>query len=194
MTVDEYTGSNGTVTSNNLVHLGHVIDTSAASGGGNTSTILAAVCKNIVPDPSGNGYYPVYTDVKRGHAGYCAWHSAGTCNNVPVQFAFFFNLDGDAGCDPQDTQTGNPQGLAALANVTAHEISEARSDPANPGAWYDSSGAENGDKCAWTFNVPFVTFPNGTSWKLQGEWSNAAYTNKTGYPNSSGQKGCVDGH
>jgi hypothetical protein len=50
-----------------------------------------------------------------------------------VQFAFFFNLDGDPGCDPADTQTGHSQGLAALANVTAHEISEARSDPANPG-------------------------------------------------------------
>ncbi len=33
-----------------------------------------------------------------------------------------------------------------------------------------------------------------TNWKLQGEWSNAAYTAGTGYPNSSGQKGCLDGH
>src|SRR5436309_1646877 len=84
---------------------------------------------HITPDPNGNGYYPVYTDIKRGHANYCAWHSAGTCGGVPVQFAFFFNLDGDAGCDPQDTQTGHSQGLAALVNVTGHELSEARSDP-----------------------------------------------------------------
>ncbi len=67
-------------------------------------------------------------------------------------------------------------------------------DPGSPGGWYDSSGAENGDKCAWTFNVPSVPFTNGTSWKLQGEWSNAAYTGGTGYPNSSGQRGCLDGH
>ena len=39
-----------------------------------------------------------------------------------------------------------------------------------------------------------VTFPNGSRWKLQGEWSNAAYTTGTGYPNSSGQRGCLDGH
>src|SRR4029077_8580996 len=152
----------------------------------------------IVPDPQGNGYYPVYSDVKRGNAGYCAWHSAGTCvsgsAHMPVQFAFFFNLDGDPGCEPQDTQTGHSQGLAALANVTAHEISEARSDPTWPGSWYDSSGAENGDKCAWTFNVPYVFFPSGSKWKLQGEWSNKAYTAGTGYPNLYGQKGCVDGH
>jgi hypothetical protein len=197
-TVDEYTGSNGQVGAA-LTHQGHVIDTSTATGGSSTSAILNEVCKqitagNIVPDTHGNGYYPVYTDVKRGSAGYCAWHSAGTCGGKAVQFAFFFNLDGDSGCDPSDTTTGHSQGLAALANVTAHELSEARSDPANPGAWYDSSGSENGDKCAWTFNVPSVTFTNGIKWKLQGEWSNAAFNAGTGYPNSSGQKGCLDGH
>jgi len=47
--------------------------------------------------------------------------------------------------------------VAALANVSAHELSEAMTDPASPGAWYDSSDQENGDKCAWTFNVPSVT-------------------------------------
>jgi len=145
------------------------------------------------PDPSGNGYYAVYSDVKRGNAQYCAWHSAGTCGGTPVQFAFFFNLDGDPGCDPQDTSGLHSQGLAALANVSAHELSEARSDPASPGAWYDGSGAENGDKCAWTFGAPLVTLTGGTKWKLQGEWSNAAYNAGTGYPNSSGQKGCLSG-
>lgn len=197
-TVDEYTGTNGQVGAT-TTHQGHIIDTSTATGGGNTSAILAEVCKqvtagNIIPDASGNGYYPVYTDVKRGNAGYCAWHSAGSCGGKAVQFGFFFNLDGDPGCDPGDTTTGHSQGLAALANVTAHELSEARSDPANPGAWYDSSGAENGDKCAWTFNVASVGFTDGTRWKLQGEWSNKAYTAGTGYPNSSGQRGCLNGH
>jgi hypothetical protein len=191
--VDEYTGTNGQV-GDVTTYQGHLIDTSAAKGGSNTSAILAEVQKMIPnPDPSGNGYYPVYTDVPRGNAGYCAWHSAGTANGVPVQFAFFFKLDGDAGCDPADNTTGHSQGLAALANVTAHELAEARSDPASPGAWYDSSGAENGDKCAWTFNVASVTFSNGSNWKLQGEWSNAAYTAGTGYANSSGQRGCVSG-
>lgn len=194
-TVNEYTGSNGKIASSTLTHLGHLVDTSTAAGGTITSAILAEVCKAVTsPDPSGNGYYPVYTDVKRGTAGYCAWHSAGTCSGVPVQFAFFFNLDGDSGCDPSDTTTGHSQGLAALANVTAHELSEARSDPTNPGAWYDGTGAENGDKCTWTFNVPSVTFTNGIAWKLQGEWSNAAYTAGTGYANSSGQKGCLSGY
>jgi hypothetical protein len=197
-TVDEYTGTNGQV-GPTATHLGHIIDTSTATGGSNTNAILNEVAKqvsagNIVLDPNGNTYVPVYVDVRRGNAGYCAWHSSGTIGGKVVQFGFFFNLDGDLGCDPGDTTTGHSEGLAALANVTAHELSEARSDPASPGAWYDGSGAENGDKCAWTFNVASVSFPNGTQWKLQGEWSNAAYDAGTGYPNSSGQKGCLDGH
>ena len=190
-TSDEYTGTNGQVGAS-VSNGGHFVDTTVASGGNNTATILAEVCK-VIPSPVANGYYPVYVDVKRGHNGYCAYHSFSSCGSTPVQFAFFFNLDGDAGCDPQDTQTGHSQGLAALANVSGHELSEARTDPRN-GGWYDSSGAENGDKCAWTFNVPYVTLSNGSIWKIQGEWSNVAYTGGTGYPNSSGQKGCLDGH
>ena len=193
-TSDEYTGTNGQV-GPATTSQGHVVDTTAAAGGGNTSAILAEVVKMITtPDPSGNGYYPVYTDIPRGNAGYCAWHWYGTDRGVTVQFAFFFKLDGDPGCDPGDTSGLHSQGLAALANVSAHELSEARTDPANPGAWYDSAGNENGDKCAWTFNVPLVTFSDGNKWKVQGEWSNAAYTAGTGYPNSSGQRGCLDGH
>jgi hypothetical protein len=29
---------------------------------------------------------------------------------------------------------------------------------------------------------------------VQGEWSNKAYDSGTGYPNRSGQDGCLDGH
>jgi len=188
---DEYTGTNGQVWPSNT-YGGHIVDTTTASGGGSTSAILAEVCK-VIANPVSNGYYAVYVDLKRGNANYCAYHSYGSCGSTPVQFAFFWNLDGDPGCDPQDTTTGHSQGLAALANVSGHEFSEERTDPRN-GGWYDSQGQENGDKCAWTFNVPSVTFPNGSQWKIQGEWSNAAYTSGTGYPNSSGQRGCLDGH
>jgi hypothetical protein len=192
ITSDEYTGSNGQV-GPSVTHNGHLIDTSTASNGSSTSAIVAEVCKEIT-NPVSNGYYPVHVDLKRGNAGYCAYHTYGSCKGVTVQVAFFFNLDGDAGCDPVDTSGLHSQGLAALANVSGHELSEARTDPDNPGAWYDKRGQENGDKCSWTFNVPLVTFSNGTRWKIQGEWSNNAYNAGTGYPNSSGQKGCLDGH
>src|SRR5204863_9002121 len=133
-------------------------------------------------------YYPVYSDRGRGNAGYCAWHSWGTIGGVPVQFAFFFNLDSDPGCDPGGASGGHSQGLAPLGNVSGHELSEALTDP-QLNAWYDSSGAENADKCAWTFGSRLVSFKNGTSWKIQGNWSNAAYNNGAGY-----QRGCIDGN
>jgi hypothetical protein len=187
----EYTAGGqqvGTVVSLGPTHT----DLSTAPGGSSTSTILAEACSaatNLMTD----GYYPVYVDTPRGHAGYCAWHSAGTCpNGVTVQFAFFFNLDGDPGCDPQDTSSGHSQGLAALGNVSGHELSEALTDP-HLNAWYDSSGAENADKCAWTFGTPLLTFASGSQWKIQGNWSNHAYDTNAGYPNSSGQNGCIDG-
>lgn len=193
----EYTGTNGTVGSSST-YAGHVVDASTASGGANTSTILAEVCKviannGIAVDPSGNDYLAVYTDVPRGSAGYCAYHSAGTCGGKEVQFAFFWKLDGDSGCDPGDTSGLHSQGLAAIANVSAHELSEAVTDPANPGAWYDASGNENSDKCSWVFNTTSLqTFNNGSKFTVQGNWSNRAYTAGTGYANSSGQKGCLN--
>jgi hypothetical protein len=193
MISDEYAGSNGTVNSTVSYTPGdYFIDTSKAVGGNNTSSILAEVCKEIAdPDPYGNGYYAVYVDLPR-KGSYCAYHSWGSCNWVAVQFAFFWKLDGDAGCDPNSNVPNESEGLAALANVSGHELSEARTDPTGAG-WYDSAGEENGDKCVWTFNVDSVTFSNASQWKIQGEWSNTAYNGGWGYANSSGQDGCLDG-
>jgi hypothetical protein len=183
----EYTGTNGTVGSG-VSYLGTTTDLSAApSHAPKTADILATVCRNI-SNPVANGYYPVYVDTPRGHAGYCAWHSYGTCNGVPVQIAFFFNLDGDGGCDPgSPASAGHSQGLAALANVSGHELSEAVTDPRN-GGWWDASGAENADKCAWTFGSSLVNL-GGTSWKIQGNWSNNAYNTRSGYDGA----GCIAG-
>lgn len=189
-TSDEYVGVSGDKVTSTVSYGGHFVDTTKAASGNNTSTILAEVCK-VIPNPQTNGYYPVYTDLPR-KGNYCAYHSWGACGGVNVQFGFFWKLDGDAGCDPQSTITTYSQGAAALANVSGHELSETRTDPRGAG-WFDSSGGENGDKCNWSFNAPFVTFKNGTEWKIQGEWSNNAFDSGTGYPNNSGQKGCIQG-
>jgi hypothetical protein len=183
----EYTGTNGQV-GTGVAFSGHLVDTSAApSNAPSTSTVLAEVAK-MITNPVANGYYPVYIDQPRGSAGYCAWHSYGTVKGVPVQFGFFFNLDGDPGCDPADSLTGHSEGLAALANVSGHELSETVTDPRS-GGWWDRSGAENADKCAWTFSG-LVTLKNET-WKIQGNWSNAAYNKgRSGYDGA----GCIQGN
>ena len=189
----EYTNSTATHVIAGVSYSGYLVDTSdAPSRAPSTSAILNKVCSSVTPDPSGNGYYPVYVDTPRRNANYCAWHSWGSCNGIPVQFGFFFNLDGDSGCDPEDASGLHSQGLAALANVTGHELSETMTDPRGSG-WLDSQGAENADKCAWSFSGNLVRF-SGSQWKIQGNWSNAAYNAGGGYANRSGQKGCIDGN
>ncbi len=203
-TTTEYTDASNIHVSSAVTFSGDVLDTSSslAHAPSQTSTILAEVCK-MIPNPVAYAYYPVYTDLPRGHASYCAYHSYGSCNGVPVQFGFFFSLDGDPGCDTTNYPATQSQGLAALANVSGHEISEMVTDPRNGGYW-DSSGYENADKCAWTFNgtetfttTTTVTNPDGstttnttiTNWLIQGNWSNAAYDNgQTGYTKG----GCIN--
>jgi hypothetical protein len=187
----EYTDGSGHVSSAVTFGAPHFDYSTSVTSANTTGPILAEVCATIT-NPVSNGYYPVYIDNPRGSARFCAWHSAGTCNGVTVQFAFFFDLDGDAGCDPADSSGLHSQGAAALANVSGHELSEALTDR-HLDAWYDSNGSENADKCAWSFGTPLLTFANGSQWKIQGNWSNAAFNAGTGFANQSGQKACLDG-
>jgi len=48
-----------------------------------------------------------------------------------------------------------------MASVIAHELEEAVTDP-DLNAWWDTNGAENADKCAWTFGTTYAA-PNGSS-------------------------------
>jgi hypothetical protein len=190
----EYSGTNGQVTTSST-YLGHTIDASTAPRHAlTTNSAVAEACKIVNDSPDPSALYLIYTETGAGHVNYCAWHSWGNCSNgAPIQVAYMPNLDGIAGCDPGDTSGLHSQGLAALANVTSHELSETITDPRGQG-WMDASGSENGDKCAWSFspqNAGLIKFTNGVKWKVQGEWSNAAYTAGTGYPNRSGQPACL---
>jgi len=57
----------------------------------------------------------------------------------------------------QTVSPNNNVALDATASVFAHEVDETITDPFL-NAWYDSRGAENADKCAWTFGT---TLPVG---------------------------------
>lgn len=185
-TNSEYYDGVGNVNTSSISKGSDLRDSSATpSGAPSTSQVLAEVAKVTNNHPVANAYYPVYSDQPRGNAGYCAWHSSGTINGIQVQFGFFFNLDGDPGCDPQaPTSLGHSQGLSALANVSGHELSEMLTDP-QLNAWYDQRGNENADKCAWTFNGTVAI--GAQNWKIQGNWSNAAANTNSGYANG----GCI---
>ena len=195
-TCDEYTGS-GQVGSQST-YQGHVIDTtSAPTSAPSTSTIKTEVCKILGKHPKllvTHGYYAVYVDTPRGNANYCAWHSWGTCNNKNIEFAFFFDLDGDPGCDPEDTSTSHTQGLAALANVTGHELSEARTDRVaphglTPTALKLPTNAHGAlARLCWTS----ITERRGRS-RETGPTSITTQHNNSAYANESGEFGCIDG-
>jgi hypothetical protein len=187
-TTTEYPGANGLSFNGSASDDGSLADTSAApSSAISVTQAVQEACKMTSNNPDPNEVYFLYTSTGAGNVNYCAWHSWGNCDNgAPVQVAYMPNITGIAGCNPQDGTTGHSEGLAALANVTAHELSEAITDPRGTG-WFDRSGAENGDKCAWTFTGD-VTLSNGSVWKLQQEWSNAAYNASTGSP-----RGCIQG-
>jgi len=62
-------------------------------------------------------------------------------------------------------------------NVVSHEHNEAITDPKGTG-WWDKTGYENGDKCAWNFGSgvnsghQYNQTINGHNYLLQKEWSN----------------------
>jgi len=161
-----------------------VTDTTAApTTSPATSKIVNEACKYIksktLPsDPidtatNSGGLYVVFTSTFPKGVSFCAWHSYGMCSGKEIAVAYIPNLTNQSGCNPGNLYNANTysEGTRADANVLAHETSEAATDP-ELNAWYDSSGYEIGDKCAWIFSSA-VTLANSTTWQLQEEWSNA---------------------
>ena len=147
--------------------------TTPPSSAPTTSSILAEVYKVVVTngkqaiDPQ--GLYMVFTNNLPKSAGYCAWHGAGSVNkSATFTIAYQPYLGGTVGCAASNLTNyvgkTNPA-VDAVVNVATHEIYETVTDPLL-NAWYDSTGAEIGDKCAWK-RAPIVD-----GYSVQTEWSN----------------------
>lgn len=101
---------------------------------------------------------------------FCAYHSSFGSNTLYAAMPYAASFSCNPGSSP------NHNDADQTINVTSHEQMEAATDPLG-NAWYDSSGNEIGDKCAWTFGTlnssgGDVTW-NGHSYILQKEWDNA---------------------
>lgn len=82
---------------------------------------------------------------------YCGWHTAGNVTTGHVRYSFVGNANRClSSCAAQSIGPNGNAGVDGMISVIAHELEEAVTDP-DLNAWYDSSGAENADKCAWTF-------------------------------------------
>lgn len=81
---------------------------------------------------------------------YCAYHGDFRWNGNVVLYAVMpYDNAVPAACSAQLAPNGDPAADAEV-NTLAHELEEANTDP-QLNAWFDSSGNENADKCAWIF-------------------------------------------
>jgi len=149
----------------------------AAQHFGNTTAASNASVQYVIATATGNNSRGFGTQ-------YCAYHSstsAALLGNVAYTNLPYIT-DAGASCG------ADFNGLSATAGITivgGHEMAETITDQFPNGGWLDSSGAENGDKCAWISSgqgaTQDVTFSTG-KFPVQSLWSNAF---------NGGSGGCV---
>ncbi|MBA3826025.1 MAG: hypothetical protein H0X24_19260 [Ktedonobacterales bacterium] len=139
----------------------------AASHFGNTS---ASINKTV--------QYVVNTSTRHSSSGfgtqYCAWHSSTNSSFGNIAYTNMpYITDAGASCG------ANFNGLGSKAGITivgGHEFGETETDIYPSTGWIDSTGAENGDKCAWISSgqgaSANISLSTGT-FPVQSLWSNA---------------------
>jgi len=149
----------------------------AAEAVGNTSAGSNDSVQYVIATASGNSSHGFGVQ-------YCAWHSYTSSSYGNIAYTNLpYITDAGASCG------ANFNGLGPNAGITiveGHEAAETITDQFPSSGWLDSSGAENGDKCAWISSgqgaSAEVTFPDGNPYPVQSLWSNAF---------NSGGGGCV---
>jgi hypothetical protein len=116
-----------------------------------------------------NGVYFVFTSSNISESSgfctqYCGWHTAGNnTTGARIRYSFVGNANRClSACAAQTTSPNGNAGVDGAISVITHELEEATTDP-DLNAWYDSQGAEDADKCAWTFGHHQFQVANG-SW------------------------------
>jgi len=175
--VDESTASPNQATGHQL----GVEAVNAAAHFGNTTAASNRDAQYIIVSP--HGTHPDGYNTPSGQ--FCAWHdwngdttlSGGAVSSPYGDIAFTnspYITDMGASCG-QDFVNSNGT-LDGVSIVNGHEYAETITDQNPPGGWTDSSGAENGDKCAWitpgTAGGSFdLTTGHGT-FAMQTTWAN----------------------
>ena len=170
-----YYNSSGTRVSNSVRLNGHTFD-NYSKGKYLTDSEVQQVVSNAISSgklpKDSKGVYFVLTskDVKEPSGFctmYCGWHNHASMLGTDIKYAFVGNASAQcpSACEEQTTRSpnGNP-GADAMASIVAHELVEAVTDP-KLNAWYDKNGAENADKCSWTFGTRH-TASNGSQYNL----------------------------
>ncbi len=98
---------------------------------------------------------------------YCGWHTSATLVGSNIKYSFVGNANRClSGCAAQTTGPNGNAGVDGMVSVIAHELEETNTDPNPRSGWLDSNGAENGDKCAWTFGQNQTLGSNGAYYNM----------------------------
>ncbi|HXB70877.1 MAG TPA: hypothetical protein VNY05_21765 [Candidatus Acidoferrales bacterium] len=142
---------------------------SRLSDNGVFSVVSNAITNHKLPLDS-NGVYFVITSSDIAKSGfctqYCGWHTRGTVGGTDIKYSFVGNANRCLNaCAAQTVGPNGNAGVDGMLSVIAHELQEATSDP-DLNAWYDASGNENADKCAWTFGQNQTLGANGAYYNM----------------------------
>jgi serine protease len=180
-------GGSGTHVTNPTGQLaGTWVDTTSVPTRPTQSQIASAAIRlmNHFGGFNANATYMVFTPTAHSMRGFgtswCAWHDDTISGGNDVAYGYIpYIPDAGTTCGRNFVNgTNNSFGngyFDGFSIVAGHEYEEAQTDPrpsSNP-AWYDSSGNENADKCAWNPLSRNISV-GGHNFAVQPLWSNAA--------------------
>lgn len=184
-----YNGSNVHV-SNSVTYGGSTVDSYSQgtnlSDAGVQAVVSSAISSGRLPKDTNAVYFVLTSQDVNETSGfctqYCGWHTHGSISGSDIKYAFIGNPARClSACAWQSTSPNNNAGADGMASIISHELEEAVTDP-DLNAWYDTRGAENADKCAWTFGTTH-TAANGSIYNMtlggmqyliQRNWVNAS--------------------
>jgi serine protease len=181
---------------------GVVIDTASPAPNQATATQLAqeaiASAGKVNPSNNRNSQYVIVSPTGTHPDGFnaplrwCAWHdwNGSYGLNSPYGDIAFTNLpyltDVGGSCGQSFVHQGAAGALDGVTIVEGHEYAETITDQNPAGGWTDSSGSENGDKCAWITpgtagGAGDVTMSTG-AFPMQTTWANDAAACELSHP------------
>jgi hypothetical protein len=164
----------GTTITGNVVFGGETSDNYSQGARLTDSRVKAVVNRAInnhfLPyDPTGVYFVLSSSDVSESSGfctQYCGWHTSGSGTYGTIRYSFVGNANRClSACAAQTISPNGNAGVDGMISVIAHELEEATSDP-DLNAWYDSSGSENADKCAWTFGHSLQQLASGAYYNM----------------------------
>ena len=184
---------------NTVTFAGQVFDNYSQGTALNNTTFSNAISKpfndgTLPVDPNGIYFLLTSPDVSltTGTTSfcttYCGFHTSGTLGTTDIKVAFVGDpatrcpaIPNTPGCSAQSLSPNGNEGADAMANVMAHELNEAITDPHGDAWFHVDTAGENGDLCNFKFGTTFTSLNgahanivlNGRQFLIQSNWLNS---------------------